>query len=188
MASNRWYTNATNTIIDFTVADAADVENKCDDIADAFDALEIEFDALDSDTSVSIGKVVRHETDALDALTETGPNRANKVIGFDGVGAIELKTIAATGAYVDTVTVVSAAATAVSNKWFLLDPTGTFTLKLPASPTTGNWVGVIASEDAESNWVTVNGNGKNIVGDANLVVDCNNAQFRLVYDGSEWKI
>ena len=78
MATNPWYTNSTNTIIDFTVANAADVENKCDDIADGFDALEVSLVALEQ----SLGKYVRHASNELDAITELAAERVNKVIGL----------------------------------------------------------------------------------------------------------
>jgi hypothetical protein len=74
MATNRWYTNDTNIIVDFTVADAADVENKCDDIADALDLIEAEFDALSSDNDDNEARSIRHATDDLAALTSTAAN------------------------------------------------------------------------------------------------------------------
>ena len=46
--TNRFYSNTTNTILDGTIADSSDVENKCDDIASAFDFVAGELDPLNS--------------------------------------------------------------------------------------------------------------------------------------------
>lgn len=68
--------------------------------------------------------------------------------------------------------------------------TGTaVTLTLPASPKVGDTIGISDSTGAaDTNPITIAGNGNNIMGGASLSVDVSFAAFMLVYNGSQWII
>lgn len=65
---------------------------------------------------------------------------------------------------------------------------GAFTVKCPASPTKGD---AFYLHDPTGNWntanLTVDGNGKNIMGAATLVLNTNNDTLGAVYNGTEWR-
>ena len=66
---------------------------------------------------------------------------------------------------------------------------GTITALLPASPATGDAIFFAdAGGGYDANNFTVNGNGKNIIGDSTLTVSTNNESFGLFYNGTEWRI
>jgi hypothetical protein len=127
MATNRWYTNSTNTILDLTGADAADVENKCDDIAVALDLVEAEFDALSSSDDLSIKLDAVGETPEL-TLTANLAARAGKFVAFNESGDISLQEILSTESL--AVTIVGKGETdklllAAYSYWFDLTPDST---------------------------------------------------------------
>ena len=64
-----------------------------------------------------------------------------------------------------------------------------FTMTLPTSPTTGDFVEIrqIAGDFSVNN-LTVAGNGNNINGDISLIVDVAYAQLALIYNGIEWRV
>lgn len=196
--ANRFYNNSTHTIVDFTRADAADVENKCDDVADGFDALQIELDAEvaargTGDTALSD----RLEAEALRVvsgvetpdllISDNAAARANKVVSFDEFGDIILRTVAVDAELVQTYTIVTGAETLAVNSAYYVQAGG-FTLLLPPGPVAGEPIHFAFDDGAEASNVTIDGNGKNIAGDTTLIVDCDNAQFVLVYDGTEWNL
>jgi hypothetical protein len=81
--------------------------------------------------------------------------------------------------------------TAVAGDVLLADTsTGSFTITLPASPSTGN---TVYFQDAKGTWftypLTIGRNGNTIMGVAeNLVANSNNVGFGLVYNGSDWRV
>jgi hypothetical protein len=87
MATNRWYTNSTNIIVDYTTAEASDVENKLNDVANALDTVEGEFDDLKEQSlkfNPSGGETPGTEyTGTLADMKET-------IIGFDSNGDMTL--------------------------------------------------------------------------------------------------
>jgi hypothetical protein len=87
MATNRWYTNSTNIIVDYTTAEASDVENKLNDVANALDTVEGEFDDLKEQSlkfNPSGGETPNTEyTGTLADMKET-------IVGFDSNGDMTL--------------------------------------------------------------------------------------------------
>lgn len=64
---------------------------------------------------------------------------------------------------------------------------GATTVTLPASPTLGDEITICDDKgDAAANNITISGNGKNIIGSANLVLSTNYAWATLVYNGTQW--
>ena len=83
MAAPNYYDNSTHTILDGTVAAAGDVEDKCDDIASSFADV-----ASDMDNALRFTNAdFTDQTSSANAAT-----RANKLVGFDGSGNLELKS------------------------------------------------------------------------------------------------
>jgi hypothetical protein len=64
---------------------------------------------------------------------------------------------------------------------------GIFTITLESSPTTNREVEIIDSVGGcASNNITVDGNGKNIIGSSNYTVNQNYESITLVYNGTQW--
>ena len=84
----------------------------------------------------------------------------------------------------------TAAYTATNSERILADTatTAAFTVTLLASPKTG-WT--VYFHDPNGNWATDNltldGNGKNVMGASTLVLSTNNDTLGVVYSGSEWR-
>lgn len=83
----------------------------------------------------------------------------------------------------------TAAYTAVANNRILAKTDGgAFAVKCPATPTTGQCFYVA---DPTGYWntanLTIDGNGKNVMGGATLVLSTNNDTLGLVYNGTEWR-
>lgn len=87
-------------------------------------------------------------------------------------------------------TIATTTATATPYQQVAADVTGgAWTLSLPASPTSGDWVRVaVVSGDPQTDNLTVSGNGNNINGDANLTMDALYVQVSLIFNGTEWRI
>jgi len=181
--SNSYYNNDTNTIVDFTVAQASDVENKCDDVADGFTLVDADIVALNTLN----GKALRHSTDDLDAMTANAATRANKVVGFDSVGDVALKTIAAQAWLQADVTPISSAATVDLATTYYVSG-GSYTLTLPAPVNLGDWVWFLTDDQCEATPVTLDGDSLQVEGYDLLSIDANYKSFRVVYDGSSWRL
>jgi hypothetical protein len=66
---------------------------------------------------------------------------------------------------------------------------GDWTLTLPASPSTGDYVQLLDGADWSANNLTVARNGETIDGDAaDLVMNIGNIAVDLIYDGTTWQI
>jgi hypothetical protein len=80
--------------------------------------------------------------------------------------------------------------TAVASDKIIADTTsGTFTITLPASPTTGMSVELIDGNDWSSTNLTVARNGSTIEGlSEDLVINIKGASVTLVYDSSTWEV
>jgi hypothetical protein len=133
-------------------------------------------------------------TGVAGAAGVTGPTGATGVAGIDGAtGATGPAGVTgATGAQGNSITYVYKTAnyTASVNEGVLADTTGgSFTVTLPATPSTGVLV-VVA--DAGGLWgtnnLTIGRNGSTIAGLAeNLICDINGVSVTLVYDGTTWE-
>lgn len=86
--------------------------------------------------------------------------------------------------------VLSGTATAASFDKIAADVSGgAWTLTLPASPETGDFVSVsVIGGDVELNQLTIDGGANDVQGDATLVVDVPFAQVTLVFNGTEWRL
>jgi hypothetical protein len=66
---------------------------------------------------------------------------------------------------------------------------GAFTITLPSSPVTGKEIEIIDSVGSCTTYnVTVNGNGKNIIGNTTALMNMNYIAFILVYNGTQWNL
>jgi len=66
---------------------------------------------------------------------------------------------------------------------------GTFTVTLPATPSTGDYVSVVDGGDWATTNLTVGRNGSTIEGDAaNMTMDIGGAFVTFVYDGTTWQV
>jgi hypothetical protein len=101
-----------------------------------------------------------------------------------------VQTTAATGGGGGTWSKKTSNYTAVTGDKIIADTTGgTFTITLPATPTTGN--SIIVADGA--NWSTTNltiaRNGSTVEGLAeDLTLDIRNIQVELIYDGATWEV
>jgi hypothetical protein len=81
--------------------------------------------------------------------------------------------------------------TAVEGDTLLVDTSaGSFTITLPASPSTGK---TVYFQDSKGTWftypLTIGRNGNTIMGVAeNFIASSNNAGFGLVFNGSDWRV
>ena len=80
--------------------------------------------------------------------------------------------------------------TAVNGDRLIADTSGgTFTITLPATPSTGHSVVIADGADWSTTNLTVGRNGSTIEGAAeNLTVDIGQIQIDLIYDGSTWEV
>ena len=80
--------------------------------------------------------------------------------------------------------------TAVTGSQYIADTSaGSFTLTLPASPSTGFSVAVADGANWSINNLTIARNGSVIDGDAaDLIVDVGEVELKLIYDGDEWQL
>lgn len=67
---------------------------------------------------------------------------------------------------------------------------GSFTVTLPAAPTTGNTISFLDAKGTfQLNPLFINPNGKTIMGDsATSIIGTNGYAFTLVYNGADWRI
>lgn len=67
---------------------------------------------------------------------------------------------------------------------------GSFTVTLPAAPTTGNTISFLDAKGTfQLNPLYINPNGKTIMGDsATSIIGTNGYAFTLVYNGADWRI
>lgn len=75
--ANDYYDNTTNIILPSTSAEAADVENKCDDIAAGFELVE---DDMDNTVQLT------NADNTNRVIADAAGVRANKMLGFDSAG------------------------------------------------------------------------------------------------------
>ena len=68
---------------------------------------------------------------------------------------------------------------------------GSFTITLPDNPANGDVIKILdVAGSFNTNNVTVNGNGKNIMGDSTATLDISNAEYELIFVGpnNEWRL
>jgi hypothetical protein len=80
--------------------------------------------------------------------------------------------------------------TAVSRQAYIADTSsGAFTITLPASPATGDWVVVADGANFSTNNLYIARNSSSIEGAAeNLTIDISGVSITLVYDGTTWQV
>jgi hypothetical protein len=80
--------------------------------------------------------------------------------------------------------------TAVSRQAYIADTTGgAFTINLPSSPATGDWVVIGDGADFSTNNLYINRNSSSIEGvSENLTLDISGVSVTLVYDGTTWQV
>jgi len=198
VATNRWYDNTTNILVEFTVARATDVESKFDDVANAFDALEAEYDAALAGANGDISDL----SDRVDAeavrvkagaetpdllITDAAAARANKVLAFDAGGDIEVRQITAAQFLQSEFTQVSGNTTLALNYAYNLQP-GSYTVTLPTPVNPGDWILIKMEDGVNANPPTVDGDGTDIEGNATLEFDVNFGEMFLQFNGTEWKV
>jgi phage-related tail fiber protein len=84
----------------------------------------------------------------------------------------------------------SAAYTAKAGERIAADVSGgAWQLNLPAAPAAGDVVRLaVINGDVATNNLTVSGNGKNVQGDAALLIDVPFATLSLIYNNTEWRV
>ena len=85
---------------------------------------------------------------------------------------------------------VTSNTTAVSRQSYIADTSGgTFTITLPGSPATGDWVTIVDGASFQTTALTVGRNSSTIAGIAdNLSLNIEGISVTLVYDGSTWEV
>jgi hypothetical protein len=129
-----------------------------------------------------------------DLIVGNGTNSATRLpIGPTGNSLLSNGTTVYWGASssASTIYVNSAYNIASSSNTYLVDSSaGSFTIELPASPTTGYSAVLI---DATNSWytnnVTLNNNGNTIMGvSSGLILNIADQQFTIWYNGSDWRL
>ena len=81
---------------------------------------------------------------------------------------------------------ISSATTVSSNKTYMVSGTA-YTITLPASPQTNDYIILKDSAgNAYSNNKTIAGNGNNIDGSSSILLDSDYGSAHLVFDGDNW--
>jgi len=90
----------------------------------------------------------------------------------------------------DAYTYITSNHTATARSTLLADTTsGSFTVTLPASPSSGDWVRINDGGNWTTNNLTIARNGNTIEGTADdLIVDIGNIVIELTYNGSTWLV
>ena len=85
---------------------------------------------------------------------------------------------------------VTSNTTAVSRQAYIADTSGgTFTITLPSSPATGDWVTIVDGASFQTTALTVGRNSSTIADTAeNLSLNIEGVSVTLVYDGSTWEV
>lgn len=83
--------------------------------------------------------------------------------------------------------------TAAANDYITLNSSGgTFTITLPETHTINDVIYIQSGSSAETNAITVSGNGSNILllneTDTNLVIDKNGIELKFLSDGTNWRV
>jgi len=80
--------------------------------------------------------------------------------------------------------------TAVNGDYLIGDTSGgSFTITLPASPTTGSFVVIVDGDDWTNNNLIINRNGSTIeTFSENLLLDLKGVKVELIYDSSTWEV
>jgi len=112
---------------------------------------------------------------------------SGQVLQTNGAGAPTWVTVASGSSY----TAKTSAYTAVAGDNILADTSsGSFTITLPASPSTGGVINVVDSKGTFQRYpLTIGRNGNTIMGlSEDLIAGTSTAGFGLVYNGTEWRI
>ena len=112
-------------------------------------------------------------TGTVDATSYTGDGSA--LTGISGGTTWELKTTTYT---------------AVAGDAIIADTSGgIWTLTLPATPSTGDYIQILDGADWNANNLTVARNGQTIEGDAeNMIMNIGNVAVDFIFDGTTWQI
>lgn len=80
-------------------------------------------------------------------------------------------------------------ATNSDNIIYVDSTSGAFAITLPASPTTNKELSIIdKTGQCDTYTVTINGNGKNIIGSATALMNSKYISYTLIYNGTQWNI
>ena len=106
------------------------------------------------------------------------------------VSSTETIVRVATNTNLLTYTRVTSNTTAVSRQSYIADTSGgTFTITLPLSPATGDWVTIVDGASFLTTALTVGRNSSTIADTAeNLSLNIEGVSVTLVYDGSTWEV
>ena len=91
--------------------------------------------------------------------------------------------------YTSTTKTANYTATNDDNIIYVDSTGGIFTITLPATPLTNKILSIIDSTgQCNTNNVTIDGNGKNIIGNTTALMNSNYLSLDLVYNGTQWNI
>jgi len=88
----------------------------------------------------------------------------------------------------DYINVSTTTTLSLNSRYLINTNSGPFTVTLPATPSTGNFVQIVDGDSFETNNLTVARNGNTIEGvSSDLLVDIGGLEILLVYNGSTWE-
>ena len=143
------------------------------------------------DGAVSAAKLAN---DSVTTLKILDSSVTDAKLATDSVIASKIKDGAVTAAKLAsnlgdwTIQAKSASYSAATNDFVVATVGTSWTLTLPAAPSSGNRIGAYALSVTGTSELTIDGNGKNIEGSSSVKMYVAGDRLELIYSGSEWVV
>jgi hypothetical protein len=146
-----------------------------------------QFLMYDGATSDWIPSDVILSLDDLSDVVATTPASGESLV-YNGSNWVTQSAASSTTPYsVSLVTASGQTVSGVVGKTYSCDlSAGLLTIDMPAAPSTNDYVVIKDKGNSQVNYITVDGNGNNIDGQASRLIQSDYASWTLVWDSQEW--